>query len=346
MFGRSNMSQPDTPSSMSDAVALGNAFAARAVACAAMAQAQLLGFKWTGRAPSADFVESREATLLISNMMVGRWLITGQVMSKEEVTWLGIRGTLAAAEGLSIVNVTRSYLCWRDVTAQALREEAARLGTPAEVLEMAIASVRQSADAAIIRMARAFDEETERLREVLATEREAFRHKALHDPLTGLPNRVLLHDRLQQAINAARRQQSRVALLMIDLDRFKAVNDDHGHEAGDFVLKAVADCLAGNLRGSDTVARLGGDEFALVLPGCDTVEIGLQAAGKVVSLLGRPLQRGEAEHVVGASVGIAFFPDHGIESEELLNAADRAMYRAKRGAATEHRLAGHVAVAT
>src|SRR5205807_2132867 len=143
------------------------------------------------------------------------------------------------------------------------------------------------------RMARSYDAETDRLRGKLAEERETYRHQALHDALTGLPNRVLLHDRLQQAINAARRQGRLVALLMIDLDEFKQVNDVHGHEMGDRVLREVARSLESSVRSSDTVARLAGDEFAVVLPDCPSRASAQQAAAKITQALRVPIEIGD-----------------------------------------------------
>jgi diguanylate cyclase (GGDEF)-like protein len=310
--------------------ALGEAFGGRARECAREAQGILLGGRWVGRAASQDFHDSREITLLVSNLLVARWLITGQGMDADEARWLEQRGRLAAVEQLSIVNVTRSYLVWRDVALRALEEEAARLGTGPDVLQEARLSVQAAADAAIMRMARAYDAETERLREQLASERESFRHQALHDPLTGVPNRVLLFDRLQQAINSARRQGRHVAVLLIDLDEFKRANDEHGHEAGDALLRHVARCLGAELRGSDTLARLAGDEFAIVLPDCRSQEAGQKARAKVESALQRPLRLGSVELCARGSVGIAFYPEDGEEVDALLGAADMSMYRSKR----------------
>src|SRR5437588_9041858 len=115
------------------AVWLGEAFGRRAAACAAVAQQQLLERRWVGRAASREFHETRETTLLISNLLVARWLVTGESMNADEAEWLEQRGRMAAAEQLSIVNVTRSYLVWRDVAIAALSEEPARLDTPAQV---------------------------------------------------------------------------------------------------------------------------------------------------------------------------------------------------------------------
>jgi diguanylate cyclase (GGDEF)-like protein len=226
------------------------------------------------------------------------------------------------------------------------RRTGCELDTPPDVMQMAVTAVRIAADAGIMRMARAFDAETQRLRDQLASDRESFRHQALHDSLTSLPNRMLLHDRLQQAINAARRDGARVALLLADLDRFKEVNDTYGHDTGDEVLRMVARRLLCQVRSSDTVARLGGDEFAIVLPNCRSVESGLRAARKIVEALGQPQSVGADMVSVEASIGLAFFPDHGQASDTLLSSADIAMYRAKRALSSERQLSGHVEIAS
>jgi diguanylate cyclase (GGDEF)-like protein/PAS domain S-box-containing protein len=162
-------------------------------------------------------------------------------------------------------------------------------------------------------------------------QQRALEHQVLHDGLTGLPNRVLLHDRLSQAILVGRREGHRLALLLMDLDRFKEVNDTLGHQAGDQLLRQVAARLREELRVSDTVARLGGDEFAIILPGVGDEEGASQAASKLLTALETPFEvAGERLHVA-ASIGIVFFPDQGEDVDTLLRRADIAMYVAKRG---------------
>jgi diguanylate cyclase (GGDEF)-like protein/PAS domain S-box-containing protein len=160
-------------------------------------------------------------------------------------------------------------------------------------------------------------------------EEERLRHVALHDTLTGLPNRVLFTDRVNQARIAAKRRPTPLAVLLLDLDRFKSVNDTLGHDVGDAVLRIVAARLRSTLRAEDTVARLGGDEFALVLP--NTGKDGaLAAADRILSALAEPVVLDGRAIEVGASIGIALSPDHGDEQSALLRCADVAMYQAKR----------------
>ena len=157
-------------------------------------------------------------------------------------------------------------------------------------------------------------------------------HRALHDSLTELPNRVLLHERLQQAILVAHRDRNPLALLVMDLNHFKEINDTFGHHVGDLVLKQLAHRLRATLRESDTVARLSGDEFAMLLPNTDTRGASLSAR-KVLQALDQPFFLEGYRLEVGASIGIAFFPEHGKDVDTLLHRADVAMYAAKRSEA-------------
>jgi diguanylate cyclase (GGDEF)-like protein len=172
------------------------------------------------------------------------------------------------------------------------------------------------------------------------------RHQASHDMLTGLPNRVLFHDRLHVAIQRAHRHDGRFALACIDIDGFKNVNDTHGHPAGDALLQEIAARLSTHLRGNDTVARLGGDEFALILEDIEEPQLALQLCQKLCVALGEPYTlsiNGRSVDVrVGASIGIApYLPDDRQDADEqLIHAADRAMYEAKRGGKNRCVLAG------
>lgn len=158
----------------------------------------------------------------------------------------------------------------------------------------------------------------------------ALAHRALHDPLTGLANRTLFFDRLHQAMLNARRDRKQVAIVILDLDQFKSVNDQFGHQAGDKVLRKAAQRLSRGLRRTDTVARIGGDEFAWVLPAIG----GRQAAAVMMAKLlravsawftidGKPIQ-------VGVSAGMAIFPDDGDDVDTLIRVADVALYADKR----------------
>lgn len=160
-------------------------------------------------------------------------------------------------------------------------------------------------------------------------EAEEVLYHATHDALTALPNRVLLKDRLDQAVAIGSRYHGGVAVLFIDLDGFKPINDQHGHVFGDLLLQAVARRLQGCIRDSDTVARLGGDEFVIVARGNGGKVDADNIAEKVLSVLHQPFQIQGLEARIGCSIGIALFPTHAQHGEALLDCADQAMYRAK-----------------
>ena len=160
---------------------------------------------------------------------------------------------------------------------------------------------------------------------------EALQYQALHDALTGLPNRTLLGDRLHQAVAIAARDHKPLALLLLDLDRFKEVNDTMGHPHGDLILQQVASRIRELLREADTVARLGGDEFAILPTGATAREGAIRTAQKVVKAFEKPFIIDDRAFDIRASVGIALFPEHGDDAEALMRRADVAMYVAKRG---------------
>jgi diguanylate cyclase (GGDEF)-like protein/PAS domain S-box-containing protein len=166
---------------------------------------------------------------------------------------------------------------------------------------------------------------------------ETIRRQALEDPLTGLPNRALLHDRFEQALVAARRYGGSVGLVLYDLDRFKDINDTLGHEVGDLMLRHVATQLQGAMRPGDTVGRLGGDEFVLLMPGLQDPDEAVGVARTALDSLEQPLQLEEALLKPKASVGIALYPTHANDPAGVLRRADVAMYRVKR-------LGGQIAV--
>lgn len=161
---------------------------------------------------------------------------------------------------------------------------------------------------------------------------EEIKQLAFYDPLTGLPNRRLLQDRLHQAMSQAKRERSRLGLLFLDLDKFKPVNDTFGHGVGDELLRAVAQRLQACVRESDTVARVGGDEFVLLLPVIEAAIDASAVARKIHDALMAPftLSQGQSVHM-SASTGIAIYPEHGSDEAELTQHADAAMYEAKAG---------------
>jgi diguanylate cyclase (GGDEF)-like protein/PAS domain S-box-containing protein len=168
----------------------------------------------------------------------------------------------------------------------------------------------------------------------LVRQAEINEHQALHDPLTGLPNRILFGERIGQAIREAQRSKTRLAVALIDLDRFKEVNDSLGHSAGDHLLINVGERMGGALRAADTVARLGGDEFGLLLPELTNTDDVLPVLERLQASLERPIQVQSLPIGIEASIGIAVYPDHGEDAQTLIQRADVAMYDAKRDGCT------------
>ncbi|MFV9713019.1 MULTISPECIES: putative bifunctional diguanylate cyclase/phosphodiesterase [unclassified Pantoea] len=163
-----------------------------------------------------------------------------------------------------------------------------------------------------------------------ASEAQA-QHLAFHDVLTGLPNRALVEDRLTQALALATRHDQRVALLLIDLDRFKTINDTHGHHAGDELIIAVAQRLSRIVRASDTVGRIGGDEFIVVMPDVDNIGQVHSLAQRIMDELSEPFTLFGSDVWSGASIGLALAPKDGVDRLELMRKADIALYEAKSG---------------
>ncbi|MDF3202012.1 diguanylate cyclase [Pseudomonas sp. 1912-s] len=165
----------------------------------------------------------------------------------------------------------------------------------------------------------------------LQSENETLAHQASHDSLTGLPNRAFFEGRLIRALRSAAKLNEKVAVLFLDSDRFKDINDNFGHAAGDAVLVAVAARVRAQLREDDLVARLGGDEFAILLSPLHKLEDAQRIADKIIASMDAPIPLpGDTQVLTSLSIGIAVYPDHGATPGTLLNAADAAMYQAKR----------------
>lgn len=154
-------------------------------------------------------------------------------------------------------------------------------------------------------------------------------HMATHDPLTGLPNRYLMTDRLTHALAQSVRTGSIFAVLFLDVDDFKAINDVRGHEFGDLVLRALSETLVSTVRGSDTVARIGGDEFVIILETLEQRDHASLVAAKILAMVVKPFTLKRHKVNMTVSIGISVSPDHGGDAEVLLRAADYAMYLAK-----------------
>jgi diguanylate cyclase (GGDEF)-like protein/PAS domain S-box-containing protein len=164
-------------------------------------------------------------------------------------------------------------------------------------------------------------------------------HLATHDSLTGLPNRQLFQNRLRQTLERASQNQEFVALLFLDLDGFKLINDSQGHDVGDMLLKVVAQRLIGCLRGSDTVCRLGGDEFTVILPAIPSLQDAARVAEKILSTLSKSFSISKRTIVITTSIGISLYPSDGSDPDTLLKEADSAMYRAKEQGKNQYQFA-------
>jgi diguanylate cyclase (GGDEF)-like protein len=170
------------------------------------------------------------------------------------------------------------------------------------------------------------DERTQQLSQL----NQQLEHQAMHDALTELPNRALFNDRLRTTLLAARREKTQFAVICVDLDLFKEINDTMGHHAGDMVLQHVARACSRTLRDSDTVARMGGDEFAIIMPRVADIESAATVAARLLEAISQPLPIGEKWIQTGASLGLAVYPAHGEYEQELVHHSDAAMYEAKR----------------
>jgi diguanylate cyclase (GGDEF)-like protein len=158
---------------------------------------------------------------------------------------------------------------------------------------------------------------------------DRWRHRALHDALTGLPNRALLLDRLDHAVSSAARNPHSLAVLFVDLDAFKSVNDDHGHAAGDQVLQQAARRMADSLRAGDTIGRWGGDEFLVIAERLEHPTAGEELAQRLKASLHDPVQVGSDVLTIAASVGVAHFDEH-LTRDQLIDAADQALQELRR----------------
>jgi diguanylate cyclase (GGDEF)-like protein len=276
--------------------------------------------------------DSFERISASSTIAVARWIAgEGLEVAREagQETWQ-IFGELAAHRAASLHEVTRRCLCWRDSMAEVLRESASQLDAAPEVLSQALNILQLSLEFTLVRMCECFEIERRRTDEELARREEELAFLATHDALTGLPNRTLILDRVEQMLARSRRSQTPVAALFIDLDNFKSINDTLGHGVGDELLRAVAARLKGVVRDADALGRLGGDEFVVV-----SEELSLAAgpelvAERLLEALQHPFMLGadkETRLTVTASIGIAA-ADH-TSAEEILRNADIAMYRAK-----------------
>jgi diguanylate cyclase (GGDEF)-like protein len=275
---------------------------------------------------------SFERISISSTTAVSRWIAGEGVEVAVEVgreTW-EIFAELAAQRAASLDEVTKRCFVWRNVMAEVLHESAEELGSSPEAVAQALSILQLSLEFSLVRMCECFEAERKQTDEELGRREEELSFLATHDPLTGLPNRTLILDRVEQMLVRSVRNQTPVAALFIDLDNFKSINDTLGHAVGDELLQAVAARLDGVIRDADALGRLGGDEFVVISEAL-TLQVGPELiAERLLDALAQPFKLGVEEETrvaVTASIGIAA-GEH-ILAEELLRDADIAMYRAK-----------------
>lgn len=225
---------------------------------------------------------------------------------------------------VSVALFIRLSLWWSEATQRVLTEEAQRLGISSEVRDAALSRTVEGCNMSLVRMGARYDAELRSLRRQLT-------FLALHDSLTGLANRAVFTHRLERALARLERHGGRLAVVFIDLDEFKSINDQFGHEKGDAVLAKLADRLSGEIRAEDLAARLGGDEFVVLLEDLPPLVENEQDLGeRFRSALSRPVRVGEHEIVITASFGVAVVDDPSRLAKDVLIRADTAMYTVKR----------------
>jgi diguanylate cyclase (GGDEF)-like protein len=300
-----------------------------ALGLALQARADEIGRQVAARFP--EFLRNEAfASSRLGTELIGRWLCTDLPATAEEESALSRQGQQVVLMEVDLAMAVKGYLHWRDLCTAALVEDAARLDVEADLVELACTVVRLSSDGGLVRTVRAFDETRSILQERLRNEQANLSYQALHDDLTGLPNRTLLADRLHRAARSAARTGSAPMLLFLDLDNFKAINDRFGHSAGDSLLVTVSERLLTLVRASDTVARLGGDEFVILAEDLDEPMTAAQSlAERIHQSMRAPVKVGERELHTSVSIGITTVRSDA-DPDECLSQADAAMYQAKR----------------
>lgn len=279
-------------------------------------------------------VEQRfERVVEISTIAVARWMAGESPEAAVEVgheVWQ-IFGQLAAQRAAPLNEVTKRCWRWSDAASEVLRETAARLGVPDGSLADALRMLEISLRLTLVQMCECFDAERQLADEELERRQHELAFMATHDALTGLPNRTLIVDRLEQMLLRARHSKTPVAALFIDLDNFKGINDTLGHSAGDQLLQAVAARLDGVVRDVDALGRLGGDEFVVVAADMSLMAGPELVAERLLDALKEPIKLGDEQTRVSVTASIGIATGDRASAGELLRDADIAMYRAKWG---------------
>ncbi len=308
---------------------LGDAVLARADEVLAETVARTQG---SGEPVEPTVQHSFERICTNSTVAVARWIAGDDL----EVTHDSARetsrifGELAARRAASLQEVTRRMFWWRNVFAEVMRDAAVPLRTPQGALRDALDMLQLSVEFSLLRMCQCFERERQTTDEQLSRREEELAFMATHDPLTELPNRTLIVDRVEQMLARSARQGTSVAALFIDLDNFKTINDTLGHATGDELLKGVATRLQAVVREVDALGRLGGDEFVVLVGDLSPDTNPTLVAERLLDALKQPFKlgaEGDTTVTIGASIGIAV--GDSATAGTLLRDADIAMYRAK-----------------
>ena len=279
-----------------------------------------------------DVIEERfQRVGEVSTIAVASWIAGESPEAAMEVgyeVWQ-IFGQLAAQRAAPLNEVTKRCWRWRDAATEILSETAARIGASRESLSDALAMLETSFRLTIVQMCECFEAERQLADEELARRQEELAFMATHDALTGLPNRTLIVDRLEQMIVRGRHSKTPVAALFIDIDNFKSINDTLGHGAGDELLRAVAARLDGIVRDVDALGRLGGDEFVVVAGDMSLMAGPELVAERLLDALKEPVKLGEEQTCVTVTASIGIATGDRASAGALLRDADIAMYRAK-----------------
>jgi diguanylate cyclase (GGDEF)-like protein len=318
----------DASAAFDGRMGLGRALEPRIAEVAEIVAADWLGRQSTITAIQLEIADAMRKDCLRSTGLVSRWLITGEAPTAADTRDITDRGKVSADGSFSMADMTRSYLRWRDAVVRILAEEAALLGVGSSVLSEAVEGIRRGCDSNLMAMVRIYDAARVEMQSELDAQHARMARMALHDPLTGLANRALLLDQLNASLAVSGRDVTQVAVLFLDLDGFKAVNDTFGHDRGDQVLIEVAERLTSIVRPGDTVARMGGDEFVVIWV-CPA-GAGVQLEGLVRRVRGALSDPPITAEGVAVSVSVgAVLARSGMSAEAVLRAADTSMYVTK-----------------
>ena len=289
----------------------------------------------------AEVQSSFDRMCRVSTVALARWVAGGSPEEGRDASQEVFQhhGQMAAERAAPLNEMTKRCLRWRDAVGEVLCDSATQLDVSPKALSRALAMVQLTLDVTLVRMSEIFeserqrtDDELERRQEELERRQEELAFMTTHDALTGLPNRTLILDRTEQILVRARRHQTPVGALFIDIDNFKSVNETLSHDAGDEVLRAVAERLDGVVRDTDVLGRIGGDQFVVIAEELSLAAGPELVAERLLEALREPFElRGEEKTRVTMTMSIGIAIGERASAEELLRDADIAMYQAKWG---------------